>query len=135
MGDDDSVGIHQGVTRWSKHWAILHWSAPGFQLTCCVAKPPKPARVSSVIAFAADQCGQIFTYHVRFRISHNSKTNCGEKAASVSMFLRNALNDQRCGLSWPRPACLRRPTAEVNGPGPCGCVPDGASYAAMRGLQ
>src|SRR5437867_11595205 len=54
MGDDDSVGIHQGVTRWSKHWAILHWSAPGFQLSCCVAKPPKPARVSSVIAFAAE---------------------------------------------------------------------------------
>src|SRR5207237_8243090 len=42
------------VTRWSKHWATLHWSALGFQLSCCVVKSLKPASVSSLIAFAAE---------------------------------------------------------------------------------
>src|SRR5438034_1734003 len=42
------------VTRWSKHWPTLQWSALGFQLSCGAVKSPNPARVSSVIAFAAE---------------------------------------------------------------------------------
>src|SRR6266516_1059917 len=33
------------VTRWSKHWPTLHWSAPGFQLSCCAVESPKHANV------------------------------------------------------------------------------------------
>src|SRR5215475_9719307 len=42
------------VTRWSKHWATLHWSALGFQLSCCAVKSPKHAIVSPEIALAAE---------------------------------------------------------------------------------
>src|SRR6185295_8486419 len=29
------------IARCSKHWATLHWSALGFQLSCCADKSPK----------------------------------------------------------------------------------------------